>query len=347
MSYPILPMGATSATYVKKHYPALLKNVVHDCTDTIDGIYLFNDLVSAKGNIANETPGFKEYDAHGGDMACHIRAGMLQELYEYHHERTQVTGRSFLDGDVIRQYVDQLHIVRKNAQHACLQLTKRNVNPEKLGIPLKRDTASHIMEVLGWNIESVGSPGIYSPCATPGSRNPSTSSSASGSSSGTPSGSQTLADAGESGSLSSFSAMSISSSISSTSGVSDVDSLTFPKWNVEDSRMAVLFLAATSTLSNFKEFARMGSRITVRFVPKKALDAGNEVIQPYWDRSNTNYADFGINRIKDRNGFLQKWISRLSCSWIQTWATNLGLSQDLQRYALVNQLASMMILIRS
>ncbi|RAH44845.1 uncharacterized protein BO95DRAFT_464624 [Aspergillus brunneoviolaceus CBS 621.78] len=352
MAYPLLPVGATGAVYVRKHYPALLKDIIRDCTDSINALNLFNELVSAPDGIAPDSPGFKEFDAHGGDMACHIRAGMLHELYDKHRAYFLETGHEFLGDPVVHYYMTQFETVRSRAQHACIQLTKHNTDPEKLGFERKRDTLLHVVQVLGWENEKCGGGGgggggggPFEFLPTSGNSSPTTTSpggESMSSSTGTRSSISSSAGTGASTPLhSSMSTLSLASSITPMSSPSSPPSHsackrdpTSPTWDVHDSYTAVLFLAAASVLAKFKEFARMGSRITVRFVPQKAMDHGNELIEPYWDRSNTNYVDFKINRIKDRHCFLQKWLSLISCSWVQSWAAGLQLSDDLQRFML-------------
>ncbi|OJK04676.1 hypothetical protein ASPACDRAFT_56128 [Aspergillus aculeatus ATCC 16872] len=341
MTYPLLPVGATGAVYVRKHYPALLKDIIRDCTDSINALNLFNELVSAQDGIAPDSPGFKEFDAHGGDMACHIRAGMLHELYDKHRAYFLETGHEFLDNPVVHYYMTQFETVRSRAQHACTQLTKHNTDPEKLGFERKRDTLLHIVQVLGWENEKGGGGGPFDFLPSYGDTSPTTTSPGGESmpgSTGTRSSISSSAGTGASTPLhSSMSTLSLASSITPMSSPSSPShsaykrDATAPTWDVHDSYTAVLFLAAAAVLADFKEFARMGSRITVRFVPQKALDHGNELIEPYWDRSNTNYVDFKINRVKDRHCFLQKWLSLISCSWVQSWAARLQLSDDLQR----------------
>ena len=315
MSYPVLPIGASNAVYVRKQYPGLLKDIVRDCTDIINALRCFGTLVSSEYGLAED--GFKMFDAHGGDTACHVRASMLLEIYQHYSQQAKISGKGFLEEVEVNGILTQLYAVRENAQNICAKLTKEKRQPQELGLEAKRDNMIHVVEVLGWEID----PELASSTSSsPSSSDLSTS----------PTSSDTSTPSTAPSSSSPFMIPRPSSSFLSSS-TSSLAALSTPEWNVRDPKLCVLFLAASSILSDHKEFARMGSRITVRFLPDQAMEYGNRLIAPYWDRSNPNYADFRINRVKDRHCHLQKWMSRISCSWIHKWAERLSFSSSAQR----------------
>ena len=312
MSYPLLPMGATGSVYVRKQYPALLTDIVRDCTNTIDGLNCFGTLLSSDYGLVE---GFKAFDVHGGDTACHIRASMLSELYEYYRQQAKITGKSFLEDEETIELLAKLKTVQQNAQNICSHLTKEKRHPEEFGFEPKRDNVFNVTKLLGWEFDDSASSSQSDTSSSPSSSGSTESTSLS----------------------SSLSSPSLAAKLSSLSRTTPIvpsalsDSLSSPQWDPADSRLCVLFLAAAFVLANHKEFTRMGPRIAVRFLPEQAMEHRNSLIEPYWNRENQNYSDFRINRIKDQHCHLQKWISRLSCSFIQSWAERLSLSPATQR----------------
>ena len=154
MSYPLLPMGATGSVYVRKQYPALLTDIVRDCTSTIDGLNCFGTLLSSDYGLVE---GFKAFDVHGGDTACHIRASMLSELYEYYRQQAKITGKSFLEDEETIELLAKLKTVQQNAQNICSHLTKEKRHPEEFGFEPKRDNVFNVTKLLGWEFDDSAS----------------------------------------------------------------------------------------------------------------------------------------------------------------------------------------------
>ncbi|KAL4939196.1 hypothetical protein BDV06DRAFT_214517 [Aspergillus oleicola] len=315
MSYPILPMGASGSVHPRKHYVAILKDLICDCTDSIYALNHFNTLISADGPNCEDS--FKAFDSHGGDTACHLRASMLTDMYEYWHTQHKTCERIF--GEEIRPFLKHLEDIRMNAQQTCLQLTKKpKANPESFGFDPKRDSCMNIVKHLGWlspnagNGSRAGSPPPFSSGDSPDSA-PSSNSTSSGSS-------LTVTSLGSESTIalaSRLSSLSISSSLESLAAINR-DIRTEPEWNVADLEMCIFFLAGAKVLADHKEFTRRCSNISVHFIPEQAMQTRDRVMEGYWDPNDKDYHDFKINRIKDRHCHLQKWMSRLSCSLLST-----------------------------
>ncbi|KGO42999.1 hypothetical protein PEX1_035010 [Penicillium expansum] len=79
MAYTVLPFGATSASQKRENYPLLLSDIVRDCTDAIDSLTLFDELLSSQKH-ENDTAGFKAFDGHVGETACHNAQAICLKL---------------------------------------------------------------------------------------------------------------------------------------------------------------------------------------------------------------------------------------------------------------------------
>ncbi|KAE8137354.1 hypothetical protein BDV38DRAFT_283194 [Aspergillus pseudotamarii] len=150
MIFTVLPFGATNSQQRRLYYPLLLADVVRDCTDAIDALTVFHNLLSTKETIGNGTTGFKAFDGHVGDTACHIRAGILLDIFAFYREdQGEVMGcrRGELS---ISSYISNLKLTCNNAQMACSRLTSDNVCPSTLGFGPKHDIMENIITTLGW-----------------------------------------------------------------------------------------------------------------------------------------------------------------------------------------------------
>lgn len=149
MAYTVLPFGATSASQKRENYPLLLSDIVRDCTDAIDSLTLFDELLSSQKH-ENDTAGFKAFDGHVGETACHVRAGMLMELYSFYQKGCHAGVEHSRKDLQIPIYIERLKLTRKNAQAICLKLTSDNTCPSRLGFGSKFDAMDKIISSLGW-----------------------------------------------------------------------------------------------------------------------------------------------------------------------------------------------------
>ncbi|KAJ5382531.1 hypothetical protein N7517_000442 [Penicillium concentricum] len=149
MSYTVLPFGATSASQKRENYPLLLSDIVRDCTDAIDSLTLFEELVSSQ-NHENNAAGFKAFDGHVGETACHIRAGILLEIYSFYQKGPHTEVEHPRKDSQISSYIERLEVTRKNAQTICSKLTSENTCPSRLGFGSKFDAMDKIITSLGW-----------------------------------------------------------------------------------------------------------------------------------------------------------------------------------------------------
>ncbi|KAJ9359941.1 hypothetical protein DTO027B9_1493 [Paecilomyces variotii] len=131
-------------------YPAFLTDLVRGASDAIEALELFRGLLLGTNN-GPQSVGFMAFDAHGGDTACHLRAGMLLEVFSVHRQlildQTVGTPRIPL---WINKYIQSLEETRERAKKLCAALTYDRVHPTRLGLGAKEDTSEHILGVLGW-----------------------------------------------------------------------------------------------------------------------------------------------------------------------------------------------------
>ncbi|GAD99166.1 predicted protein [Paecilomyces variotii No. 5] len=131
-------------------YPAFLTDLVRGASDAIEALELFRGLL-LETNHGPQSMGFMAFDAHGGDTACHLRAGMLLEVFSVHRQlildQTVGTPRIPL---WINKNIQSLEGTRERARKLCAALTYDRVHPTKLGLGAKDDTSEHILSVLGW-----------------------------------------------------------------------------------------------------------------------------------------------------------------------------------------------------
>jgi hypothetical protein len=59
--------------------------LVRGALDAIEALELFRGLLLGTNNDP-QSVGFMAFDAHGGDTACHLRAGMLLEVFSVHRQ---------------------------------------------------------------------------------------------------------------------------------------------------------------------------------------------------------------------------------------------------------------------
>jgi hypothetical protein len=126
MAYTVLPFGVTSTQQRRLHYPLLLTDIVRDCSDAINALRTFEDLIS-NTQIGDDTTGYRVFDGHVGETACHIRAGVLLELFfRYRKEHLDRNGYTTKELQ-ITTYVERLELTRNNAQTLCSKLTSGHV----------------------------------------------------------------------------------------------------------------------------------------------------------------------------------------------------------------------------
>ncbi|KAL4887212.1 hypothetical protein BJY04DRAFT_212260 [Aspergillus karnatakaensis] len=141
--YTVLPFDATSTCQRRKHYPLFLSDVARDCSDAVESLSQFADLMSGRGDIENSPVGYRAYDAHVGETACHIRAGMLMELYGVYQQSAN-------EKLYLTKYIACLQQTQENAQNLCFQLTSNNACPTKFGLGSKLEGTDTFVAALGW-----------------------------------------------------------------------------------------------------------------------------------------------------------------------------------------------------
>ncbi|KAL4903791.1 hypothetical protein BDW74DRAFT_179379 [Aspergillus multicolor] len=148
--YTVLPFDATGTCQRRKHYPLFLSDVARDCSDAAESLSQFDDLISGRGNMDKSPVGYRVYDAHVGETACHIRAGMLLELYGFYQKTPCIGDSSVKRESYLNKYIALLQRTRENAQNLCFQLTMNNTCPTKFGLGSKLEGTDTFVAALGW-----------------------------------------------------------------------------------------------------------------------------------------------------------------------------------------------------
>jgi hypothetical protein len=130
----LLPTGSR----VRGSYGSVLAHVVRASFDAEEAVRLFASLL-----IEADHSGFARFDAHVGDTACHIRAGLLREVYNSCKKANAEGLASWF-----RTAALQFRHIRKAAKKICFRLTQDRLNPEVVGLGSKQDTPVNIMKAL-------------------------------------------------------------------------------------------------------------------------------------------------------------------------------------------------------
>ncbi len=135
----------------KDDYPPLLADIVRGATDSIHALNLFRELVVGHGN-APSTPGFMAFDAHVGETGCHLRAGMVNDIFSTYRRIFQSHANAWKTVEIwLDETIARLEGVTTQARTACARLTKDKVKPSQLGINPKQETPRKILLLLGWS----------------------------------------------------------------------------------------------------------------------------------------------------------------------------------------------------
>ncbi len=279
----------------KDDYPPLLADIVRGATDSIQALNLFRELVVGHGNSPS-TPGFMAFDAHVGETGCHLRAGMVNDIFSTYRRifRTNAnawkTVEIWLDETIIR-----LEGVITQARTACARLTKDKVKPSQLGLNPKQETPRKILLLLGWP-EPEQSFRLSTIDAKRGDVfEPSTSGSS-------------------------------SSSLQDEKGTEVYHSRAV--WDVLDSAILARFIIYTYILSKYKAFSIYNGSPNGSLQPQAADDFTHHLMETCWKLDGKRP---GLRRLDNEFRDLQVWLSELSCAWLQSLAERSDIPCDMSR----------------
>ena len=151
------PFPEKRSVYKRWAYASILKDIVRGCSDSIDALTLFRELLRGEDE-SSDSLGFMAFDAHVGDTACHIRASMIKEIFSvYQRRKPDPRTMDMKSLDWIDCYLERLERLQCSAKDACVRLTRKRQLPDALGFGEKNDSVEGILRALGWK-ECTGGP---------------------------------------------------------------------------------------------------------------------------------------------------------------------------------------------
>lgn len=150
--FPSIPSNSAKlGPQMRFAYAVILTDVVRGCSDAIDALTLFDDLLHQRNSDANSL-GSMSSDAHGGDTGCQLRAGMISDLWtSQRHICNDASTGLVQTPSWISETVSRLRQLQEKCRFVCAQLTQKRVKPEVLGLGKSQDTATNMVAVLGWS----------------------------------------------------------------------------------------------------------------------------------------------------------------------------------------------------
>lgn len=283
----------------KPLYAALLTDVARSASDSIEALKTF------RGILYNSESGPKHgtlmaFDAHVGDTACHLRAGMLLEIYSLH----RVMAKHPLTGEMmapiwIDEAIQRLIITRDKAQKVCLALTRDRAPPRTLGLGCKDLSISKALGAVEWEEVALSRGPLCLYQDTPEYTH----------------GKFEYFSQGNSTPLSPTSSNS-SQPITPLSTESEFPSPFRTQWDIYDNRTLLRFVIYCFVLSKYKSYSSINNSLAARLYPEAAAELGYSVMKGFWDFKNPGYRKAGVDRIIKEFRVLQLWLSDLSCSWL-------------------------------
>ncbi|OJJ76876.1 hypothetical protein ASPBRDRAFT_60561 [Aspergillus brasiliensis CBS 101740] len=321
-------------------------DIVRASSDAIDALTLYRRLILSEDAFVDNA-GFAAFDAHVGDTACQLRAGMLLDLTKKH--RQWALGSNGKESSWLDIYIERLTNVRDGAREMLAKLTIERIHPEKLGIGPKKDTPDGLLRHLGWDEEEIlSSISVMYPMSP--AEKPCTHD-------GCLHGWDLIEEKREREQMATKcqennalwqicndpavildssislhedknlvivddidvkpSAERIPPSCASTASSSSNEAVDGIEWNPRDAWTIVRFLTYCFVLSKYKSFRRFQHVVGARIDLEAAIRAGDEMVSDVWDYSLCNYKySKSTRRIELEIGLLQSWISKLSCAWL-------------------------------
>lgn len=297
MAHFLFPASASADKAKRKDdYPALLADIVRGATDSIDALILFRSLVTGHSN-GPHTVGFMAFDAHVGETGCHLRAGMVNDLFTTYlclHQSSPGTWQAvetWLD-----EIIARLEAVIAQARTACVKLTKDKVKPSVLGFNQKQETPRKVLVQLGWSEPE-----------------------------------QTFSFATKTEKAGQAFEPLTSASSSTTLQVDNSTDQDRTSWQILNSVILSRFVVYAYVLSKYKAFSFYNGSPNGSLQPQTADSFTRELMENSWDSGVASVKRSGMRRLENEFRDLQVWLSELSCSWLQSLAKRSDLGCDMSR----------------
>lgn len=315
MSHLFFPtQGQFKKPYNVRHKPTemprQLSYIIRGGTDAIEALETFLELLfespATEHPALLSRPGYLAFDAHVGDTACQLRACMLLEV-----TKLLRSPEAHDTVEAIRHTVNNLNRVLENAQRlidGLLQLDWikiRNGGLEALSIPQSGLSTDELLTKLGWYGTQHRS-FRYDSCNA--------SSNESLLSQDTP----VSTRAGQPGSIATSSSRSTPDRDSDTSH--DHDGTGGMQWDPLDSRQTVRLVTYSYVLSKYKQLTSFGGVYRATLKPELAVELGQKLVQREFGRQ---FVRPNKRAIGEEFTYLQRYISELSCSWLESQAHRL------------------------
>lgn len=280
----------------KDDYVPLLADIVRGATDSIHALNLFRELVVGHGNSPN-TPGFLAFDAHVGETGCHLRAGMVNDIFSTYRRVFQSNPSAWKTVEVwLDETTANLARVVTQARTTCASLSKDKVKPTQLGLNPKQETPRKILLLLGWPQPEQS----FRFSTANAKRVDPFEPSASGSS---------------------------SSSLQDEKGRGPYHNRAV--WDVLDSAILARFIIYTYILSKYKAFSFYNGSPNGALQPQAADDFTHKLMEGSWKLDGKRP---GLRRLDNEFRDLQIWLSELSCAWLQSLAERSDMRCDMSRF---------------
>lgn len=320
-------------------YATFCTDIARSTSDVIDALELFRGLLygSQKGP---DSVGYMAFDPHGGETGCHLRAGMVLELFAVHRQMAFKDGIP-LSPVWIDRNIQTLRQTHERAKDVCARLTKKRVMPSQMGLDDRQDTPSRILDVLEWKEGGLFDkyPGSLYACVQEAEHSPQQSAlmhtQDSMSSLSLSDGLATLVmnERGfrptHGGSASSSTDSFQSTSTTSTGLTAPIDDAFSPvqaQWDLHDGRVVIRAVVYSYVLSKYKMFYCLKSNVGARLCPEAAVKYQYELMADYWNFNNTDYRKAKLDRVGSELRKLQVWMSNLTCAWLQVCAVRYPVS---------------------
>ncbi|KAH6853952.1 hypothetical protein B0I37DRAFT_401031 [Chaetomium sp. MPI-CAGE-AT-0009] len=280
----------------KDDYPALLGDIVRGATDSIDALSLFRSLVTGHSN-GSDTLGFTAFDAHVGETGCHLRAGMVNDLFTTYRCLFQSSPGAWQAVETwLNETIARLEAVVTQARAACVKLTKDKVKPSQLGFNQKQETPRKVLTQLGWSepeqsfsfmVKEEKMFPVFEPLT--------------------------------------------SASSSSTLQIDNSTNEDQTSWQMLNSLIFARFVVYAYVLSKYKAFSFYNGSPNGSLQPQAADSFTRELMENSWDNGSASGKKSGLRRLENEFRDLQVWLSELSCAWLQSLAKRSDLGCDMSR----------------
>ncbi|PNS14343.1 hypothetical protein CAC42_6856 [Sphaceloma murrayae] len=261
-------------------YPSILSHIVRGAEDAIDALETFRDLVQGQ----DVERGYLVYDAHAGDTACQLRAGILNELATIFKNNYQ---ERYNFVKTLEEHVTRLRQTRDASRELCFKMTHLKIRCADLGVDEKSTSAQDLLANVMWSqpdknwVDKAGHK-----CRLVHRQD----------------------------SAVSF----LATSADSTRAETDTRNR-----ELFGATKVIPFLVFAYTLARYKTYSGRDGMLIARLDPTGMLERANTLIADFWDTKNREYRSSSMTRPNQEVKHLQNWLCDYSCSWLQDLASRI------------------------